>query len=121
MADGIDDAGLPTATDSDETRTGHVHHERLIIEKERGGIPALAAISLMARQADVERSRAVDLARDHDRAVEQKRRLAILDDLEADASSALRPVNGNSSGAISRMEIRRLFQNSGWIITVRLA
>ena len=62
-----------------------VRHEGLVVEDQGIGLPASVPVGLVDREALFELGRAVDLARDQERAVEEERGLAVLHDLEAGA------------------------------------
>ena len=81
----VDDAGVTTAGEDDEPAPGEAHHDRLVVEDQRVGLPAAVDVRLVSQEAGLERRRAIDLARHEHRPVEQERRLSFLDDLEARA------------------------------------
>ncbi len=62
-----------------------VGDQRLVVEDQRVGLPVAVAVGLEQRVSALELGRAVDLAGDEQRAVEQERRLPLLDDVEAGA------------------------------------
>src|SRR6185312_15186676 len=82
VAADVDDARVPAAGQHDQSATGNVRDQRLVVEDERVGLPAVAAPSLVDREATFEVGGAVNLTGDQHRAVEQERRLPLLDDVE---------------------------------------
>ena len=58
-------------------------HERLIVEDQRVRLPGSTPVRLVDGEPALELGRAVDLAGDEQRSVEQERRLLLLDDVEA--------------------------------------
>ena len=85
VPDGVDDAGMTAAAQDHQAAVAHADHERLIVEDQRVGLPAAAVQCLVSSKPVSNSRRAVDLAGDQCRAVEQERRLALLDDLKAHA------------------------------------
>ena len=81
----VDDPGVATAGQDHESAVGETHHECLVVEDQRVGLPAAVHMCLVSGEARLERRRAIDLARHEHRAVEQEGGLLLLDDLEARA------------------------------------
>ena len=85
VAEDVHDARVAAAGEDDEALAAHVRDQRLVVEDQRVGLPAAVAVGLETAGPLLELGRAVDLAGDQQRAVEQERRLPLLDDLEARA------------------------------------
>src|SRR4029079_7920187 len=85
VPDYVDDPGVTASGQHHEAATRQAHHNRLVIEDQRVGLPAAVNIGFVSLEARLERRRAIDLARHDYRAVEQERRLSFLDDLESRA------------------------------------
>ena len=79
----VDDAGMTTACEDDKAAIGQPHHERLVVEDQPDLGPSSADVRLVSVEAGLELRCAIDLAGYQHRSVEEKRRLAFLDDLEA--------------------------------------
>jgi len=79
----VDDPGVSTAGEDYEAGAGETQHKCLVVEDQRVRLPAAVHVCLVSGEAGFERCRAIDLARHEQRAVEQKGRLLLLDDLEA--------------------------------------
>ena len=98
----VDDPGVTTSGEDHQAATGQAHHDRLVVEDQRVGLPAAVNVCLVSHEASLERRRAIDLARHEHRAVEQERRLLVLDDLEARALEC----GTAGRGQLGRLEAR---------------
>src|SRR5688500_4030303 len=76
---------MAAARDDDKAVAAHAGDERLVVEDQRIRLPALDPVGLVTREAALELGGAVDFAGDVQRALQQKRRLAVLDDVEPGA------------------------------------
>ena len=85
VADGVHDPGVAAAAEHDQPAVAHASDQRLVVEDQRIGLPAVVAERLVPLEAGLELGRPVDLAGDQHRAVEEERWLALLDDLETGA------------------------------------
>jgi len=83
VAHDVHDAGMAAAGEDHQAAPTHLRDEGLVVEDQRIGLPRPVAVGLVTREALLEVRRPVDLAGHQQRAVEQKRGLALLDDLEA--------------------------------------
>ena len=83
VAADVDDARVPAAGEHDQPAPGDVSDQRLVVQDQRVGLPALAAPGLVDSESLLESGNAVDLASDQHRPVVQERRLPLLDDAEA--------------------------------------
>ena len=112
----IDDAGVTASAQHHQPPIAEAEHQRLVVEDQRIGLPAILRERLMPGKPSLERRLAVNLTGAEHRSVEQKRRLALLHDREPISSSAPRLETGNSAVSLGKL-IRRRPQNSGWIMT----
>ena len=64
VAHDVHDARVPAAGENDEAATAHAHHEGLVVEDQRVGLPVRVAVGLVDGEALLEVRRAVDLAGD---------------------------------------------------------
>jgi hypothetical protein len=83
VADDVDDARMAAAGQDDEAPSAHGRDKGLVVESARVRLPPSLPVGLVEGEALLELGRAVDLAGDQERAVEEKRGPAFLDDLEA--------------------------------------
>ncbi len=66
---------------------GTSRHQGMVVENQRSGLPPLLLVGLVDGEALLELGRAVDLAGDQQRAIEQERAPSLLDDLEQQPGS----------------------------------
>jgi hypothetical protein len=88
VTNGVHDAGVAARGEYDKALAGHVRDQRLVIQDQRVGLPLPVTAGLRDRKAAPEAQRAVDLAGNQQRPVQQKRGLLLLDDLKAGALEA---------------------------------
>src|SRR5690349_14332591 len=79
----VDDAGVTASTDDDETPVSYLDDQRLLVEHEGIRLPLPVAESLLRREPALELRRPLDFAGDKNSVIQKKRRLPLLDDLEA--------------------------------------
>ena len=120
IADDIDNPGVPAPGQHDQTMTGDVDDEGLIIEDQRVGRPGPVSQRLVERHAMLEVAGAIHLAGDQYRIVKQQRWLAAFDDFKAGLSSALRLGEGSSSSNSPGIAMRRLVNAPGCTTSGRL-
>jgi hypothetical protein len=82
VAGDVDDAGMAAPGEHHQTGPAEVHDQSLVVEDQRVGLPAVVVVGLVEGHAGLEVRGPRHLAGDQHRAVEQQRRLLVLDDLE---------------------------------------
>src|SRR5580704_536411 len=79
----VDHARVTAAGDHHQAAAADVDDERLVIEDQRVGLPAVGGPSLLRRETGLPPGGARDLAGDQHGPAEQETRLLFLDDVEA--------------------------------------
>jgi hypothetical protein len=94
----VDDSRVPAAGEHDQPAPGDAGDQRLILQDQRVGLPALAAPGLVDREALLEAGDPVDLPGDQHRPVVPERRLPLFNDAEV---GVFQRVRSTASGGLA--------------------